>query len=180
MGDQRTMRSKWVARLRDAADDGLEPAEYRVEELGRQAAAGEATEAFSAVDAAAFESALGAIKFVLPNVYGVFLHGTPAPVLFSRDRRDFSHGCVRVADPLALALWVLQGERDWWPDRIRAAIAEGRTRSVKVGQPPHVVLFYMTAAVDPQDGTIQFSDDVYGHDARLDASLRAPIKGDKR
>ena len=49
-------------------------------------------------------NALGRIKFVLPNVHGVYLHDTPATGLFSRERRDFSHGCVRVADPLALAI----------------------------------------------------------------------------
>ena len=55
-------------------------------------------------------NALGRIKFVLPNVHGVYLHDTPATALFSRERRDFSHGCVRVADPLALAAWVLKEE----------------------------------------------------------------------
>ena len=50
------------------------------------------------------------------------------------------------------------------------------TRSIKVGRPPRIVLFYMTAAFVPEDGTVQFADDVYGHDARLDAWLQA--KGD--
>ena len=122
-------------------------------------------------------NALGRIKFVLPNIHGVYMHDTPAPALFSRERRDFSHGCVRVADPLALALWVLQDEPDWWPDRIRAATAETATRTVQIGRPPHVVLFYMTAAFVPEDGTVRFADDVYGHDARLDAWLRAETEG---
>ncbi len=77
----------------------------------------------------------GRIKFVLPNVHGVYLHDTPATALFSRERRDFSHGCVRVADPVALAAWVLQGEDDWPADRIRAAIADGVTRTFRV-EPP--------------------------------------------
>src|SRR5438876_12274206 len=55
------------------------------------------------------KNALGLVKFVLPNDYNVYLHGTPAPQLFSRHRRDFSHGCVRVEDPAALAEWVLLG-----------------------------------------------------------------------
>jgi murein L,D-transpeptidase YcbB/YkuD len=118
-------------------------------------------------------NALGRVKFVLPNVFGVYLHDTPATALFSRERRDFSHGCVRVADPVALAAWVLQGEGDWPVDRIRAAIADGITQSFRVSRPLQVVLFYMTAAFDPEDGTVRFADDVYGHDARLDARLRA-------
>jgi murein L,D-transpeptidase YcbB/YkuD len=122
-------------------------------------------------------NALGSIKFVLPNVHGVYLHDTPTTALFNRERRDFSHGCVRVADPLALALWVLQGERDWWPERVRAAVADSATRIVKVSRPPRVVLFYMTAAFNPEDGTVRFADDVYGHDARLDAWLRAQTDG---
>jgi L,D-transpeptidase YcbB len=124
-------------------------------------------------------NALGRIKFVLPNVHGVYLHDTPATQLFSRERRDFSHGCVRVADPLELALWVLREERDWWPDRIRAAAADAATRVVKVSRPPHIVLFYMTAAFEPEDGTVRFADDVYGHDVRLDAWLRAQAEGDE-
>jgi murein L,D-transpeptidase YcbB/YkuD len=125
-------------------------------------------------------NALGKIKFVLPNTHDVYLHGTPVPELFNRERRDFSHGCVRLADPLALALWILQGERDWWPDRIRAATAESATRTVKVSRPPYVVLFYMTAAFVPEDGTVHFANDVYGHDARLDAWLRAETEGGER
>jgi len=123
-------------------------------------------------------NALGRIKFILPNVHGVYLHDTPAPGLFERQRRDFSHGCVRVADPLALAIWVLQDEGEWDPGRIRAAVAAGVTRSVKISRPPHIVLFYMTAVFVPDEGTVKFADDVYGHDARLDAWLRAERHGD--
>ncbi len=125
-------------------------------------------------------NALGPIKFVLPNIHGVYLHGTPAPALFKEQRRDFSHGCVRVADPFALAAWVLKDEPDWPPDRIRDAVADGATRSIKVGRPPRVVLFYMTAAFVPEDGSVQFAEDVYGHDARLDAWLQAQSDGGER
>jgi murein L,D-transpeptidase YcbB/YkuD len=54
-------------------------------------------------------NALDLVKFIFPNDQDVHTHGTPAQELFSRDRRDFSHGCVRVADPVALAEWVLPG-----------------------------------------------------------------------
>jgi murein L,D-transpeptidase YcbB/YkuD len=122
-------------------------------------------------------NALGPIKFMLPNIHGVYLHGTPAPALFKEARRDFSHGCVRVEDPFALAAWVLKDEPDWSLDRIRDAVADGATRSINVGRPPRVVLFYMTAAFVPKDGSVQFADDVYGHDARLDAWLQAQSDG---
>jgi murein L,D-transpeptidase YcbB/YkuD len=122
-------------------------------------------------------NALGPIKFILPNIHGVYLHGTPAPALFKQPRRDFSHGCVRVEDPLGLAAWVLKDEPDWPIDRIRGAVATGATRSINVSRPPRVVLFYMTAAFVPEDGSVQFADDVYGHDGRLDERLRAQHDG---
>jgi len=125
-------------------------------------------------------NALGPIKFVLPNIHGVYLHGTPAPALFKEERRDFSHGCVRVSDPFALAAWVLKDEPDWPLDRIRGAVAVGATRSITVGRPPRIVLFYMTAAFVPEDGGVQFAEDVYGHDARLDAWLQAQTGGGER
>ena len=125
-------------------------------------------------------NALGPIKFVLPNIHGVYLHGTPAPALFKEERRDFSHGCVRVADPFAMADWVLKDEPDWPPDRVRAAVGEGVTRRITVGRPPRIVLFYMTAALVPEGGGVQFAEDVYGHDARLDAWLQAQTDGGER
>jgi len=54
------------------------------------------------------QNALGLIKFEFPNEYDVYMHGTPARQLFSRSRRDFSHGCIRVDDPVKLAKWVFQ------------------------------------------------------------------------
>ena len=42
------------------------------------------------------KNALGLVKFIFPNQYNVYLHSTPEQELFSRSRRDFSHGCIRV------------------------------------------------------------------------------------
>jgi murein L,D-transpeptidase YcbB/YkuD len=118
-------------------------------------------------------NALGQMKFVIPNVHGVYLHGTPQPELFERARRDFSHGCVRLQDPLRLAEWVLSGEEGWTRQRMQDVIAQGTTRTITVSRPPHVVLFYVTAAFIPEQGDVRFVDDIYGHDARLDAWLEA-------
>ena len=68
------------------------------------------------------KNALGLIKFEFPNQYDVYMHGTPATQLFSRSRRDFSHGCIRVEDPVKLAEWVFQGMPEWTEDSIRAAM----------------------------------------------------------
>jgi murein L,D-transpeptidase YcbB/YkuD len=119
------------------------------------------------------KNALGLIKFVFPNREDVYMHGTPAQTLFANSRRDFSHGCVRVADPIALAEWVLQDRPEWTPDRIREATAGSRTVHVRLPRPIQVVLFYTTAVVIPEDGAIRFAEDIYGHDARLDRALAA-------
>jgi murein L,D-transpeptidase YcbB/YkuD len=119
------------------------------------------------------QNALGLIKFVFPNEDEVYMHGTPAPGLFAQNRRDFSHGCVRVADPIALAQWVLQDRPEWNRDRVVAATTSTETVRVKLPRPIQVLLFYTTATVMPEDGTIHFADDIYRHDARLGQALAA-------
>ena len=99
-------------------------------------------------------NALGLVKFDFPNADNVYMHGTPTPQLFSRPRRDFSHGCVRVEDPVMLATWVLQGEPGWTQERVVAAMSAERSTSVKLSQPIQVILFYLTAVVMPEDGTV--------------------------
>jgi len=116
------------------------------------------------------KNALGLIKFVFPNGEDVYMHGTPAQALFSKNRRDFSHGCVRVADPVGLAEWVLH-RPEWTRDQIVAATGGSQTIHVKLPRPIQVILFYTTAAVMPEDGTIRFADDIYRHDATLDRAL---------
>lgn len=118
-------------------------------------------------------NSLGLVKFEFPNDQSIYMHGTPAPQLFGRARRDFSHGCVRVADPAALAAWVLQEEQGWTPERIAAAMAAPRPQRVALSRPRQVVLYYLTAIVMPETGVVHFADDVYGHDARLARTLDA-------
>ena len=117
------------------------------------------------------QNALGLVKFVSPNTENVYMHGTPAQGLFSRSRRDFSHGCVRLENPLALAEWALKEQPDWSRDRIVSAMNGTRSIHVRLPQPIQVVLFYMTAAVMPDDGTIHFAEDIYLHDALLDRAV---------
>ena len=117
-------------------------------------------------------NALGLVKFVFPNRESVYMHGTPTPALFARDRRDFSHGCIRVEDPAGLAAWVLGGVSGWSPDRIADAMQGADNTRVDVAAPIDVVLFYLTAAADPA-GAVHFADDIYGHDRALAAALSA-------
>lgn len=117
-------------------------------------------------------NALGLVKFVFPNDDGVYLHGTPAPALFARARRDFSHGCVRAQDPVGLAEWALAEQPEWTRERILAAMHGDESVRVDLSRPIRVILFYLTAVVTPDDGVVHFVNDIYGHDARLDRMLR--------
>ncbi|MGH7932036.1 MAG: L,D-transpeptidase family protein [Candidatus Binataceae bacterium] len=116
------------------------------------------------------KNSLGLVKFIFPNDYNVYLHSTPSPQLFSRARRDFSHGCIRVQDPVALAAWVLRDNPDWNVERIRAVMNGDRTVQINLVKPIPVLILYSTAVVDP-DGTVRFFDDIYGYDASLEKVL---------
>ncbi len=114
-------------------------------------------------------NSLGPVKFLFPNEYNVYLHGTPATELFARSRRDFSHGCIRVEDPTALAAWVLKGQANWDRDSVVAAMTDGvgsKSRSVQIARPIPVYILYTTTVVG-DDGLLRFYQDIYGHDARL-------------
>jgi murein L,D-transpeptidase YcbB/YkuD len=114
---------------------------------------------------------LGRIKFMLPNEYNVYLHDTSQKNLFKKQRRDFSHGCIRVENPIGLAEYVLSAEPGWTKERIESEIRKGKSQSIILPDPVPVYLVYFTAWVDDQ-GDIQFRHDVYGRDEALYQSLR--------
>ncbi|HKX94346.1 MAG TPA: L,D-transpeptidase family protein, partial [Methylibium sp.] len=116
-------------------------------------------------------NALGDIKFVFPNRDAIYLHHTPSTGLFARDRRDLSHGCIRVERPVDLARFVLAGQPEWTEERIRAAMAARESSTLRLAEPLPVLIAYGTTLV--RDGRIHFFDDVYGHDRALDTALRA-------
>lgn len=117
------------------------------------------------------KNSLGRIKFSLPNTEAIYLHDTPARTLFQKQRRDFSHGCIRVADPAALAEQVLQGLPNWTRTAIDSALAGDSTRFVTLKKPIPVMLVYATAFAG-DDGSVYFVRDLYGHDLTLDQMLR--------
>jgi murein L,D-transpeptidase YcbB/YkuD len=118
-------------------------------------------------------NALGLVKFMFPNQNNVYLHSTPAQTLFAKSRRDFSHGCIRVEDPAALAEWVLREQPEWTREKIDATM-HGNTDNVQVNlhESIPVMILYTTAHV-ADDGTVHFFDDIYGHDATLENALAA-------
>jgi murein L,D-transpeptidase YcbB/YkuD len=112
-------------------------------------------------------NALGLVKFLFPNDNNVYLHSTPQQALFSRTRRDFSHGCIRVEDPAELAEWVLRAQPEWSREKIDGAMSGKRDDVwVKVERPIAVVLFYATAVAE-ENGEVKFLEDIYGHDVQL-------------
>ncbi|HJV96773.1 MAG TPA: L,D-transpeptidase family protein [Albitalea sp.] len=115
-------------------------------------------------------NALGDIKFVFPNRDNIYLHHTPATSLFARERRDFSHGCIRVEHPVALASFVLQGMPEWTEARIREAMEKGESSTLRLAEPVPVLIAYGTTLV--RGGRIHFFPDLYGHDRLLDNALR--------
>jgi murein L,D-transpeptidase YcbB/YkuD len=122
-------------------------------------------------------NALGLVKFLFPNDNNVYLHSTPSQSLFARTRRDFSHGCIRVEDPVTLAEWTLRGQDDWSKKKIQAAI-DGKKDDlyVKIQRPINVTIMYATAAATA-DGQVHFFDDIYGHDVQLAKVLEPEQKG---
>jgi len=117
-------------------------------------------------------NALGRVKFVMPNPHDVYLHDTPARALFARSRRDFSHGCIRLEDPLALAAFALQGRPEAPRALIDEVLATDRNRVVPLAAPIPVLIFYATVTAGA-DGRLSFLPDLYGHDVRLEQALRA-------
>lgn len=120
------------------------------------------------------DNPLGLIKFMLPNAHNVYLHSTPAPRLFSQPRRAFSHGCIRVSDPVALAAYVLRNAPGTWTrEAILATMNGSATRQVNLETPIPVMILYSTALAT-EDGAVLFFDDIYGHDRKLEKLLNLP------
>jgi murein L,D-transpeptidase YcbB/YkuD len=111
-------------------------------------------------------NALGRVKFMFPNRHNVYLHDTPARALFTRTRRAFSHGCIRVSDPMALLAHVMRNEPGWDEARIAAAFEGPGPIRIPLTQPIRVYILYATAIATEASGTF-FFEDIYNHDSRL-------------
>ena len=115
-------------------------------------------------------NALGDIKFVFPNNDNIYLHHTPTPQLFKRERRDFSHGCIRVEAPVELAKFVLADEPQWSEERIVQAMKRGKSATIRLHDALPVVIAYQTAVV--RNGRVHFFPDIYGQDRILEEALQ--------
>lgn len=115
-------------------------------------------------------NALGGVKFMFPNKYSVYLHDTPTRELFDQARRSFSSGCIRVERPAELAAYLLSGDPEWSPERIREAMGRDRELTVRLAEPVPVHVLYWTAWAD-RDGLVHFREDIYDRDATVARAL---------
>lgn len=120
-------------------------------------------------------NALGAVKFLFPNKYNVYLHDTPGRAMFAKSGRSFSHGCIRVKDPLKLAALILGNRLGWDRAKVDAAVASGKTQTVALPKPLPVLILYWTVDPSPSGGAV-FHKDIYGRDARVLKALNAEYK----
>ncbi|WP_171015914.1 L,D-transpeptidase family protein [Devosia sp. FKR38] len=114
-------------------------------------------------------NALGQIKFLFPNKHDVYLHDTPSKSLFARDFRAYSHGCVRVQNPMEFAGALMANE----PNISRASLeamfgSAERWVNPQTQIPVHIA--YFTIRVEA-DGSLRSFNDIYGHNAKLIAAM---------
>ncbi|MGD2168171.1 MAG: L,D-transpeptidase family protein [Gammaproteobacteria bacterium] len=108
-------------------------------------------------------NALGVVKFLFPNPLDIYLHDSPTRSLYARPVRAFSHGCIRLEDPRALAEALLEHTGDWNAEQIADTLDTGRRRQINLERPVPVYLTYITARVT-DSGELALFDDVYGRD----------------
>lgn len=113
------------------------------------------------------KNALGLVKFMFPNTYSIYMHDTPEDLLFEKDIRAFSHGCIRLEKPAEMAQWVL----GWSPEQVREAMENGSDdRRVNLKQKVPVFIVYFTTFM--RDGRLYFGNDLYGRDGLLVAAVK--------
>ncbi len=122
-------------------------------------------------------NALGKVKFMFPNPWSIYLHDTPHKELFVNEVRDFSNGCIRLADPMDFA-YALLARQEADPEKaFQDVLTTGRQERMSLKEPVQVHLDYRTAFTTPK-GRMQYRRDVYGRDAQIHAALvKAGVAG---
>lgn len=115
-------------------------------------------------------NALGRVKFLFPNSYNIYFHDTPAKSLFKRERRAFSHGCIRLEDPFSLTRLLLNNEGSWTDAEIQEQMNRDTEKWITLKNTWPVFVTYFTSWVD-DEGHVNFREDIYGHDKKLKERL---------
>ena len=112
------------------------------------------------------KNALGKVKFLFPNSFNIYFHDTPSKSLFAKNKRAFSHGCIRLSDPVRMANYLLRNQPEWTAAKIEEAMNSDKEKFVKLKKPVPVLITYYTAWVD-ENGELNFREDIYEHDTQL-------------
>ena len=116
-------------------------------------------------------NALGKVKFLFPNKHAVYFHDTPKKHLFRYKQRAFSHGCLRVRNPLNFAHALLSEDRNWKQRHIQRAVARGpENNPVKLKKKVPVHIVYFTTWVE-NNGKLRVFRDIYGHERLISKGL---------
>lgn len=111
-------------------------------------------------------NALGKVKFIFPNSYSIYFHDTPAKSLFKNEKRAFSHGCIRLAEPRKMAAYLLRNQPEWTAGKISEAMNSAKEKWVTLKEPLPVIITYFTSWIS-NDGLLNFRDDIYGLDKKM-------------
>lgn len=116
------------------------------------------------------DNSLGKVKFLFPNSYDIYLHDTNAKYLFNRDKRAFSHGCIRLQNAERMANYILRNDASWDSVKIHDAMNSTEEKWVKLKEQEPVLITYLTTWVD-ETGKLNIREDIYGHDEAAVARL---------
>ena len=116
------------------------------------------------------DNALGKMKFIFPNNFSIYLHDTPSRSIFNESKRAFSHGCIRVENPMKLAQYILRNNQKWNSDNLQSSIESKKTISIQIKPTLPVYIVYFTAWIG-NSGEINFRNDLYNMDSQLEKEI---------
>ncbi len=114
-------------------------------------------------------NALGQVKFLFPNSFNIYFHDTPEKELFKRTKRAYSHGCIRLSEPMKLANYLLK-DTEWDAAKVDSLMLDGEEKYIRVKDPVPVIIAYNTCWVNDQ-GLLEFREDIYDFDKKVAKKL---------
>ena len=109
-------------------------------------------------------NSLGLVKFLFPNSYNIYFHDSPAKSLFNRDKRSYSHGCIRLKEPAKLAEYLLNDTAKYSKKKVDSLMHTYKEKYIRINNPVPVLITYFTSWVN-DSSVLNFREDIYGHDA---------------
>jgi L,D-transpeptidase YcbB len=125
------------------------------------------------------KNALGKVKFIFPNSFNIYFHDTPEKALFKKTKRAYSHGCIRLSEPMKMADYLLGEDSEWTPERVDSLQQTRTEKWVKVKEPVTVMIAYNTCWVN-EDGKIAFREDIYNYDKKMTRKLFTQSSGENK